>query len=302
MVQLSSESSPGFLWVLYRALEWLSPALVVLFATVSLLRSFSYPKPIQRVATAVKELFSPQLTPQDVLTPEELERNKRPLDGRKCAFLACSSALLCAGWFVVTGYLAASNVHTALQPAAYALSWAYAAGSLCLWPSITPDYNVFALAIVQTTFHGSRLWVFAQSPRDVLQDTPLRLHTAALIVCVAIIFCILSKPLLDTKTSSNTADIDEKQCSDQYTSPEDNVNLYQWLSFAWIWPLLSKGSRKDLKIDDIWQLSPLNWAKNLHQKFKSKTTKSLAWKLLVLNWVDILADGGLQIGSFFSFS
>lgn len=282
----------------FRVLDWLPSGLVIFFATIALLRCLTYPNLIQRLFSSIQTLFSPLLTPRDVLTPEQYERNKKTIDRNKCFLLALAAALLSAGWCAVLGYLAASKISDAVHSAAQACAWAYAAAALGLRPSVTPDYSILTLALSQLAYHGLHLWSLAQpgSHRALLQEPALRMHSAGALLCLVIVVCIMSKPLLSADTSSNIAALDEKHCSDQYTNPEDRVNLYQWVSFSWIWPLLAKGSRMDLKIEDVWQLSPLNWSRHLHDKFKSKTSKSLAWKLLVLNWVDILADGGLQIG------
>lgn len=277
------------------ALAWLPPALTTMLSLLSLLRIFSYPKPLRQLFGLIKELFSPLVTPEDLFTPEEIRTRRIPPSQWRSVILTSAAALLCIGWFTIAGYVAATRPLAALHPTAMAVAWLSPATSLAIRPSTRPDYSVLALSILQIVFHGQRIWTSARSLRDIFQSATLGTHLLAVLLCLILIGTILSKPILDIPTSDNMAHLTEKEVSEDYTNPEDRVNLAQWISFTWISSMLAKGSRMDLTVQDVWQLSPLNWAQSLHNKFKEKSQHSIGLRLLRLNWADIIADGGLQI-------
>lgn len=88
----------------------------------------------------------------------------------------------------------------------------------------------------------------------------------------------------------------QADCDDQHVSPEDNATLWQWMAFVWIWPTLALGRTKTLTEADTWLLSPFLRSKVVFEKYRELADRSLFVNLLIANGLDLLLDGGLQIG------
>lgn len=277
-----------------QVIPWLPAAWEGLIVLGIVLYFVPWPSAILRPARPVKSLLSPLTRPEDFLSPEDQASLRRPLPLKRSVALAASAALFAASWLSVTGYAAAFGLSKCFQPASMALAWMSAA-ALLIRPSVTPDYSVLGLTVLQTVYHGNRLVLsHFSSGRDFLK-VPNLLHLVAIAVGLLMIGCIMSKPMLKVLPARNVARSVDEEVSEKYTNPEDRANLYSCLTFAWITPMLDKGQRKELKFEDVWTLSPLNWAKHLHLKFKEEQRSNLALRLFLLNFLDILLDGALQL-------
>lgn len=50
-------------------------------------------------------------------------------------------------------------------------------------------------------------------------------------------------------------------------SAEDYTILWNWISFAWVYPLIKKGTKETLGENDVWSLSPSMSSRPLFVKF-----------------------------------
>ncbi|KAJ7846310.1 multidrug resistance-associated ABC transporter [Mycena leptocephala] len=78
-------------------------------------------------------------------------------------------------------------------------------------------------------------------------------------------------------------------------SPEDYTPLWKWISFAWIYPLIKKGTYTTLSDKDVFQLSPNLQSRPVFIKFSSLKMPTLVQKLWVANSLDIIVDFILTI-------
>ncbi len=55
--------------------------------------------------------------------------------------------------------------------------------------------------------------------------------------------------------------------SDEFTMPEDSVNLWDWTTFSFVEPLFKVSNSRTVHDADVWKLSPFLTHKNLFKKY-----------------------------------
>jgi hypothetical protein len=71
---------------------------------------------------------------------------------------------------------------------------------------------------------------------------------------------------------------------------DDNVNLYQWITFSWVWPLIRTGYDHDLADNEVPPLSRSMRTKESYGTLKSYTSSSLLIRILRANSLDTFLD------------
>lgn len=74
--------------------------------------------------------------------------------------------------------------------------------------------------------------------------------------------------------------------SDNLRSPEDDLNLWQFLTVSWMSPLISVGRKRRINEDDVWLLGFEFQHRRLHEKFRH-LRGSVLRRLLRANGIDI---------------
>jgi hypothetical protein len=77
-------------------------------------------------------------------------------------------------------------------------------------------------------------------------------------------------------------------------SPEDDINLWQWMSVSWMGPLISMGSKKKLDDKDVWFLPYEFQHTRLHILFRD-LQGSVLIRLLKANGLDLIITTFLGI-------
>lgn len=123
-----------------------------------------------------------------------------------------------------------------------------------------------------------------------LSALSLATTTGILVVC-------LSYPMIDVPPSPMVAPLGSKP-SNLYSSPEDNVTLWNWMTFNYIDPILDRAGEGTLNEEDVWDLPPGFKHSNLFRKYlrvmEDKPQMSLVWFLLRSNSQDLLIDLALK--------
>lgn len=77
-------------------------------------------------------------------------------------------------------------------------------------------------------------------------------------------------------------------------SPEDNMTLWQFMTVAWMAPLISVGSKKQLNDEDVWLLPYEFQHSRLHDLFRD-IKGSVLTRLLQANAIDLIITSFLGI-------
>jgi hypothetical protein len=82
--------------------------------------------------------------------------------------------------------------------------------------------------------------------------------------------------------------------SDNLRSPEDDLNLWQFLTVSWMSPLISVGRKRRINEDDIWLLGFEFQHRRLHDKFR-QLRGSVLRRLLRANGIDIFILSSISL-------
>ncbi|KAM0755443.1 P-loop containing nucleoside triphosphate hydrolase protein [Meredithblackwellia eburnea MCA 4105] len=85
----------------------------------------------------------------------------------------------------------------------------------------------------------------------------------------------------------------------QKAGPEDYLQVWEWMTFSWMQPVINKGRKARLEESDVWNLSPFLRSEVLYRRFLELKERSLAVNLLVANSLDLTLFLGLSIISSF---
>ena len=123
----------------------------------------------------------------------------------------------------------------------------------------------------------------------------------SLTLTFAILALSLSYPMQDIRPSPTVSPVWAPP-SRSYSSPEDSVTLWNWMTFDYIKPLLDRAGEGTLNEEDVWDLPPGFKHANLFGKYLRVTEKdkkegkktSLVWFLLSSNSQDLIIDISLK--------
>lgn len=111
-------------------------------------------------------------------------------------------------------------------------------------------------------------------------------HRSAIGASVLSIIIILSMPTRDPFLPKEGIGRVGATSSDSLRSPEDDLNLWQFLTVSWMSPLISVGRKRRINEDDVWLLGFEFQHRRLHEKFR-QLRGSVLRRLLRANGIDI---------------
>lgn len=124
------------------------------------------------------------------------------------------------------------------------------------------------------------------------------LSAISLVISLVILAVCLSYPMIDVLPSPTVAHIGSHP-SHLYSSPEDAVNLWNWMTFDYINPILDRAGEGTLNEEDVWDLPPGFKHSNLFRKYlkvmEENPKMSLVWFLLRSNSQDLIIDISLKL-------
>ncbi|KZT22415.1 P-loop containing nucleoside triphosphate hydrolase protein [Neolentinus lepideus HHB14362 ss-1] len=167
---------------------------------------------------------------------------------------------------------------------AIAVSWFYATLKPIVAPALTPPCDLFFLytthLVVATVFLGSALYEHS------VQGAPLPSTWSlfAMILNLAAILGLLSIVVLTPLAVPGSG------IKEQNVSPEDYTNLWKWLTFDWVRPLIQLGRNTTLNEGDVWNLSSTMRVRPVFTKFQQIQHTSLVYRLWRANSLDLLMD------------
>ncbi|KAJ3209348.1 hypothetical protein HDU67_006264 [Dinochytrium kinnereticum] len=122
----------------------------------------------------------------------------------------------------------------------------------------------------------------------------LDLSIKALVVALALIVFVLENlPKPKPYYSSLPSSVEDAEREEEGKCPELQANIFSRLSFHWMDPLMKLGAKKDLEMEDLWCLSPLNTSSYNSNLFFKYWDEEVAKKNPKLLWACIRAFGPL---------
>ncbi|KAJ7104581.1 hypothetical protein C8R43DRAFT_1047311 [Mycena crocata] len=201
------------------------------------------------------------------------------------AWLADGSFLLITGqpkWEAIQRFLVAST-------------WLYSTTRPILRPTATPPFDLFTLYIVHIIGGILQLGghLFQHNAYGVPLPGTLVLVglSVNLVALVALVTVIMGMPLALPSHSVKKEDIGSS------VTPEDYTNLWGWVTFRWVYPLVQKGRDTTLHEKDVWDLSPNIQSRPIFIKFSTLPQKTLLGKLWAANSFDVIMDFVLTMAS-----
>ncbi|KAF9258421.1 P-loop containing nucleoside triphosphate hydrolase protein [Marasmius fiardii PR-910] len=187
----------------------------------------------------------------------------------------------------------------AVRPLLFAATWVYTVVRRIRRPTLTAPIDLFVVYVVLLVsgvvefgglLYGSSLQGLPEPSTLVLVGYSLNL--TAIVVCLGV---VLWMPLAVPGEGVPRNEIGKT------ISTEDYTTLWGWISFTWIYPLVSLGKSTTLNEWDVWNLSPTFQSRPLFQKFVGTATESdtkkptLLRRIVKLSSVDLMLDASLAI-------
>ncbi|KIY74057.1 hypothetical protein CYLTODRAFT_385456 [Cylindrobasidium torrendii FP15055 ss-10] len=187
------------------------------------------------------------------------------------------------------------NAWSVARPFVIATTWLYTVIKPITRPSPTPPYDVFILYVAHFVtgiiMVGGMLYdiVINEQPRpSSLIEAGLYANLVTVVLALSV---ILGMPL-DVPSSRVKKDLIGKT-----VSTEDYTTLFGWITFNWVYPLVTRGKNTTLNESDVFDLSPSLASRPLFIKFSNIVHSSLLRRLWAANSLDLLLDGWLTVVS-----
>ncbi|KAF9259759.1 hypothetical protein L218DRAFT_873993 [Marasmius fiardii PR-910] len=182
------------------------------------------------------------------------------------------------------------DVWRVARPLFVAGTWIYAVVRRVRHPTPVPLYDTFAFYVLQlvagTVDLGGVLYghsVLGFPKPSTVEVVGYSLNLVAIMVVIVV---VLSMPV-----GLPSRDIKKEEIG-KSIAPEDYTTLWGWISFTWVWPLLSRGKSSTLNESDVWNLSSTLQSRPLLQQFMTTDpkSKSLLKRLCKANSLDLIID------------
>ncbi|MBW0461807.1 hypothetical protein O181_001522 [Austropuccinia psidii MF-1] len=216
----------------------------------------------------------------------------------KQRFLLASTALLSSSSVAISMY---DVVRGSRNEWNYAIdttalsTWLFSLAYLCRYTVTKPPYLVMLLWLSTALAELGKILLALESNARLLYLF-ISWRTLQLSVIIALLYVAGSYPILDRLPSQHVSCPGSVPTSKE-TCPEDRVNLWQWLSFSFITPLLKIAHHRTLQEADVWLLSPFfqhrllfnRYLRLIKEEYCPKNNRvSLTWILIRSNSLDLL--------------
>nr|POE99453.1 atp-dependent bile acid permease [Quercus suber] len=209
---------------------------------------------------------------------------------------AADGALGRRRWTVFTAALAMSSIAGFALESSHVLtvwpewtrtllasSWLVIAGIVLTKAPRTAPLSLF-LPLVAQVFTQS---VLLEAEIGQMKSPERGLSIATLILSCVSICLILLMPLRDPARPAKEISKPFSRPTSSMRSPEDNMTVWQFMTVAWMGPLISIGSKRQLEDEDVWQLGAEFQHKRLHNNFRQLRGTVIS-RLLLANGMDLV--------------
>ncbi|KAJ7125217.1 multidrug resistance-associated ABC transporter [Mycena epipterygia] len=274
----------------------LVPSILVLCICLSFVHP-PLPKVVQKLVDAVKSPFNRYMSlheaeglalADETNIPEAALEVDNAVPLWRTVVFVFVGLLQCLAWLAAGSFLLITGhpKWEAIQRFLVASTWLYATARPILRPTATPPYEM--LALYMTHIAGGILQLGGYLFQHNAYGAPLP-GTLVLVglsvnlaLSVGLVLVIMGMPLALPSHLVKKEDIGSS------VSPEDYTNLWGWVSFRWVYPLVKRGRDTTLNEKDIWELSPNIQSRPIFIKFSSLPQKTLLRKLWAANSFDII--------------
>jgi len=165
------------------------------------------------------------------------------------------------------------------------VSWAVACITIVLsHPLCTPK----ALLVLYCSLFVSQTIILASTHTKLkIDDVPIVL---IILTALGAICIIINMPMRDPSLPVAGISTVFGPPSSQFRTPEDNLTLWQFMTVAWMAPLMSVGSSRQLNDEDVWDLGYEFKHRLLSDKF-GELKGFVLRRLLVANGLDLILIG-----------
>ncbi|KAF9255059.1 multidrug resistance-associated ABC transporter [Marasmius fiardii PR-910] len=186
------------------------------------------------------------------------------------------------------------NIWKGIRPLLLASAWTYTVVRPITRPPKTVPLDLFTLYVILlisgVVQFGGILYghgVLGYPKPSTVEVVGYSLNLGGVLACLGV---VLSMRLAVPSSGIKWADIGKS------ISPEDYTTLYGWISFSWVYPLVSLGKRSTLNESDVWNLSPTFQSRPVFEKFYGTTTdlsgkrRTLLMRIWKANSLDLLLE------------
>jgi hypothetical protein len=117
--------------------------------------------------------------------------------------------------------------------------------------------------------------------------TDMGLDISTLVLSVLAVMIILMMPLRDPSLPASSISKPFTEPTASLRSPEDNMNLWQFMTVSWMTPLIRTGFKRQLEDADVWQLGYEFQHRGLHAQFR-RLKGTVMQRLLTANGIDLV--------------
>lgn len=124
-----------------------------------------------------------------------------------------------------------------------------------------------------------------------LQGLPTSLE---LVLAFVLMVNIFNMPMRNPKLPKDNISSSGDPPASSLRTPEDNLTLWQFMTVAWMEPLISMGKKRQLNDEDVWLLGYQFQHRTLHDNFR-ELKGSFVRRLLAANGLDLIITGLLGL-------
>lgn len=147
------------------------------------------------------------------------------------------------------------------------------------------------LAIIASLFVTQLALLLGSRSLFHLKGLPTSLE---LVLAVIIMATIFNMPMRNPQLPADEISSSGGTPTSSLRSPEDKLSLWQFMTVAWMEPLISLGKARQLHDEDVWKLGYQFQHQALHEHFR-ELQGSVVWRLLAANGLDLIITGCLGV-------
>ncbi|KAJ8589109.1 P-loop containing nucleoside triphosphate hydrolase protein [Rhizopogon salebrosus TDB-379] len=204
------------------------------------------------------------------------------------SFVALVQALV---WTAVGAYsLITGNHHlwTAIAPLLIAATWIYASCKPVFWAKPTIHYDLFTLFVLHLVLAIVMLGGTLYEHEIFGVPLPSRLSFFGLVANLLAVLLVLA--VVGNMPFELPSNYVKKEDIYVKYSPEEYVTMWEWITFSWVYPLITRGSNMTMNEDDVWALSLNQQSRPVFIRFSNILRSSLLRRLWAANSLDLILD------------
>ncbi|KAI6003466.1 P-loop containing nucleoside triphosphate hydrolase protein [Pisolithus orientalis] len=162
--------------------------------------------------------------------------------------------------------------------------WLYNLLKPVLSPRRTAYIDLFVLYTILLGFGviriGISIYHFGAAPLTILEWIGMSLNLMAITAGLGVICTMpLTNPPDDLRREIYVR-----------RSPEDYASIFEWATYSWVYPLIKIGNTREMKPEDVWDLTPAMQSESIFKEFSTTRAETLCRRLWAPNFSDLCLD------------